>query len=261
MQVTFMPQFNVNNRNQTSFKGYSPEQICSELCKGACCNHNTPFGPTLKRIADKICASYHTLPYNLKTAVLIKAPIVEWAVDSNNVEVQTINKLANTYIDAISRETNPEKIAELTKSLDKLNAKLEELLGDKESFLAITNPIFKDHPEQAIATDLPNICMFKDHGKTNKCTIYHGITLEDGKVVPRPQPCITVGSEELPCPWLNPEKTSETFSKMRAHLARVGYRNIPDEVMQSYVAKQYNLNQTWYEKIYKPYLESQGIKV
>lgn len=256
MQITFAPQFNTYNQNKTSFKGYTPEQICSELCKGACCDHSTPFGPTLKRIADKICASYHTIPDNLKTAVLIKAPVVEWAVQSESIEVQTLNNLANTYIDAISRETNPEKVAELTKSLDKLNAKLETLLGNNEAFLAITNPIFKNHPEEAVATDIPNICMFKDHGKTNKCTIYHGVPKENGEIVPRPYPCIEVGSENLPCPWLNPEKIGETFSRMRAHLARVGYRNIPDEVMQSYVAKQYNLNQTWYEKIYKPYLDS-----
>ena len=90
-----------NNSYQPKFKAaYTPKEICADLCKGACCNHGTAMGANLKKIADKLCASYRTIADSLKSTILIKAPIVKWLVNSPYPEVNALNNLANTYIDA-----------------------------------------------------------------------------------------------------------------------------------------------------------------
>ena len=255
MNITFNPLYSNNNYNFGS--KYTPAEICADLCKGACCNHGTPMSATLKRIADKFNASYHSLPDDLKTSAIIKTPILKWIVDSSDIDLQRVNDMANIYIDAISREKNPENIKQLSKSLRQLNEKLEQMLGDEESFLTITRSQFLQNPQAVVFSNSVNPCAFKDHGKTNKCSIYGGITTSEGEFVDRPKPCYSVGSSELPCPWLNPEKLDEVVKKTRQNFAKVGYRNIPDNVLNDYIAKQFNLNEIWLEKIYKPFLKSE----
>jgi hypothetical protein len=249
-------QYYVNSQNFKARADYTAKQICTELCGGACCNHGTPMSANLKIIADKICASYQKASNDLKSNMLIKAPIVKWLVNSSNPEAKTLNNLANQYIDAISRETNPKKNEELQKCLDELNAKLKQIIGEKEEFLAITNPLFKNNSEAVVTSGESNICMFKDHGKSNACTIYDGVIYEGVSQHKRPHACLAVGGEEMPCPWLEPEKYSEVYHKMKAQYERVGYRNIPQDVLQHHIAEQYNLNETWFEKIWKPYYET-----
>jgi len=239
---------------------YTAKQICTELCGGACCNHGTPMSANLKIIADKICASYQKASSDLKSNMLIKAPIVKWLVNSPNPEAKTLNNLANQYIDAISRETNPKKIEELQKCLDELNLKLKQITGEKEEFLAITNPLFKNDSENVVTSGAPNICMFKDHGKTNACTIYDGVSYEGVSQPKRPYACTAVGGKEMACPWLEPEKYGETYRTMKRQYEQAGYPYIPQEVLQRHMAEQFNLNETWYEKIWKPYYDTLDLK-
>ena len=241
---------------RTNFEGYTPKQICADLCKGACCDHGTTMNANLKIIADKICASYKTMGDNLKSAVLIKAPIVKWIVNSRNPEVQTLNKLANTYIDAISKEKDTVKIAQLQESLDEINKKLKSLTGDSEDFVAVTNPELKDGSASEVVSNGRNICMFKDHDKTNLCTIYSGVKDENGVTIERPSPCIKVGSEELPCPWHNPEKYEELYYRTKYALEQKGYIGIPQQVIIRYIAEQYNLNEVFNREIWQPYLKT-----
>lgn len=254
MNITFNP-YKYNNYGSFGSK-YTPAEICADLCKGACCDHGTPMSMTLKKIADKFNAAYYELPDNLKSNALIKAPILKWVIDSNDIEINRVNDLANLYIDSISREKNPEKIKELTNSLEMLNQKLESMLQNNEKFLQITNPSLRENPKAALFSYAINPCAFKDHGKTNKCSIYEGIKTSDGGFVDRPLPCRVVGSEELPCPWLNPEKLDDVVEKTKQNLARSGYRNIPDYAINNYIKEQFNLNETWMEKIYKPFLNN-----
>ena len=146
--ITFSTVQNNNYQSRINFRGYTPKytpkQICSELCGGACCNTGTKMSGTIKKIADKLCAQYKSLPDNLKSIALIKAPIVKWVVNSNNIEVKHVTNLANTYIDAIKRETDPEKISQLTEELNKLNKKLIEITNNNECFLPVTNPEMKN---------------------------------------------------------------------------------------------------------------------
>ena len=244
-----------------SFQGYTPKQICADLCKGACCNHGTVMNANLKIIVDKLCASCKTLPDDARSVVLIKTPVVKWIVSSNSCDVQKTNELVNTYIDAISKESNPEKIKLLQNKLDKLNKKLLEITGENEVFLPITNAELTGATKEAVVANGFNVCMFKDHGKTNLCTIYNGVKDETGKTIGRPSPCLDVGSDKQPCPWHNPEKYGELLHKTRTMLAKCGYNNLPTEVLQKYVAQQYNLNEVFLEKIWKPYLKSLGVNV
>lgn len=241
---------------KTSFKAYTPQQICAELCKGACCDHGTMMNGVLKKFTDRLCSQYKTMPDNLKSAVLIKTPIVKWAVSSQNPDVISINNLANAYIDAISRETDKTVIQQLEAILELLNEKLCELLGDNETFCAVTNKDLANSSNDDIVTAGTNICMYKDHGKTNLCTIYHGIENSDGSKIERPSVCIKVGSDELPCPWHHPEKYAEICSKIGEALAYNGYGILPEKVIAQYVAQQYNLNETFIEKIWTPYIKS-----
>ena len=249
-------QLSPNNYYQkTSFQGYTPTEICADLCKGACCNHGTSMSANLKIIADKFCASYHTMPENLKSAMLVKAPIIKWVVNSQNPTVQTLNKLANAHIDALSRETHPETIKELEQALSVLNKKLAELTNGSESFVAITNPELKNSSFMDVASNATNICMFKDHNQTNLCTIYNGVKSESGEIVGRPSPCLKFGGDELPCPWHKPEKYEDLYHNTKAMLEYNGYTGLPPKVIQQYIAEQYNLNRVFYEKIWLPYLE------
>ena len=240
----------------TSFKGYTAQQICAELCKGACCNHGTPMNATLKKIVDKLCAQYHRIPDDLKSAVLIKAPVVKWVVNTSHPDVIMINKLANTYIDAIARETNPQKIEQLTAELDKLNKRLVEINADIDAYAPVTNPEFAEYNHSTLPANAWNVCMFKDHGKTNLCTIYNGIKTEEGVVVDRPKTCYVFGSDLLPCPWHQPDKYVELYKKFREFLPP----GMTQREIQQYIAEQFNLNKTFEEKIWKPYLAaSKGI--
>ena len=135
MNVSLISQ----NYYSPKFKGYTSKEICADLCKGACCDHGTVMNANLKRITDKICSSYMTIANELKSTILIKAPIVKWLVNSPLPEVQSLNKLANTYIDAISREKDAKKVEMLKIELDKINQKLLELTGDSEPYVAVTN--------------------------------------------------------------------------------------------------------------------------
>lgn len=167
MNVTLTPQIRNYNIN---FRGrYTVAEICADLCKGACCNHGTPMNATLKKIADKFNATYYQLPDDLKSSALIKAPILNWVIDSSDIEAKRVDELANVYIDAISRENNPQKIEVLKEALELLNQKLESMLGKDEAFLSITNPILTKNPQAALMSNTVNPCAFKDHGKTNKC--------------------------------------------------------------------------------------------
>ena len=244
------------NYYSPKFQGYTSKEICAELCKGACCNHGTAMNANLKKITDKLCASYTSISDSLKSIILIKAPIVKWLVNSPFPEVQSLNKLANTYIDAISKEKDPKKLDLLKIELDKINQKLLELTGESESFVAVTNKELKDANFWEVQSNATNICMYKDHGKTNLCTIYDGVKDENGNVQSRPSPCFKFGSDELPCPWHNPEKYVELYHKTKAMLARNGYIGLPQETIQRYIAGQYNLNEVFNEKIWQPYLQS-----
>ena len=245
-----------NNYYQPKFRAYTPKEICADLCKGACCNHGTAMGANLKKIADKLCASYRTIADELKSTILIKAPIVKWMVNSPYPEVNSLNELANTYIDAISRETNPEKVKALQQELDKINEKLADWTYGSEPFVAVTNPEIQDQSFFEVAANETNICMFKDHEKTNLCTIYDGVKDETGKITQRPSPCFKFGSDELPCPWHHPEKYVELYHKTKAMLQKNGYFGLPMERIQQYIAGQYNLNETFNEKIWQPYLKT-----
>ena len=236
--------------------GYQPEEICAVLCNGSCCDHGTVMNANLKRITDKICSSYQTIADDLKSNVLIKAPIVKWLVNSPIPQVQSLNKLANIYIDAIAREKDTNKIEQLKIELDKINKKLFERTGNSEEFVAITNPELKDATFGEVQSNSTNICMYKDHGKTNLCTIYEGIKDENNKIESRPSPCLKFGGDELPCPWHHPEKYVELYHKIKDMLARNGYVGVPKEVIQNYIAEQYNLNEVFNEKIWQPYLQS-----
>lgn len=242
---------------QKSFKGYAAQQICAELCQGACCNHGTPMNSVLKKITDRLCVQYKNIPDNLKSTVLIKTPIVKWVVDSQNPDIISLNNLANIYIDAISRESNVEIIKKLEAELDALNDKLHELIGDKEEFCAVTNPEIKDLSDYEIISSDINICMYKDHGKTNLCTIYDGIKDDEGNTVKRPYACFAIGSDVMPCPWHHPEKYAELCQKTREKLASMGYGMLPAQVIQQYVARQYNLNEVFIEKIWEPFIKKE----
>jgi len=245
------------NYYQQNFKAntYSAKEICADLCKGACCDHGTVMNANLKRITDKICSSYMTIADELKSTILIKAPIVKWLVNSPLPEVQSLNKLANTYIDAISREKDPKKIELLKIELDKINQKLLELTGESEPFVAVTNKELRDANFLEVQSNATNVCMYKD-GNTNLCTIYNGIKDESGNIESRPSPCFKFGSDELPCPWHHPEKYVELYHRTKAMLERNGYIGLPQETIQRYIAGQYNLNEIFNEKIWQPYLQS-----
>jgi len=243
-----------NYHYQQSFRGYTAQQICADLCKGACCNHGTAMNSTLKKITDKICAHYRTIPDNMKSAVLIKTPIVKWIVNSKNPDVISLNNLANTYIDAISKETDINIINKLEAKLSELNTKLSEILGVDETFCAVTNPELLNASNDDIVTADNNICMYKDHDKTNLCSIYNGVKDENGDIIERPNACFSVGSSEMPCPWHNPEKYAEICSKTAALFASKGYGLLPPQIIQQYVARQFNLNEVFVEKIWKPYI-------
>lgn len=251
-----LPISSTNYYPKTNFKGYTPQEICADLCHGACCNHGTVMNSKLKIFADKLCASYKLAANELKSTLLIKSPIVKWVVRSDNPQVQTLNNLANTYIDAISRETDVVKIRQLEEQLNEINKKMKSLIGESEPFLAITNPELKNMSFEEVASNKENICMFKDHEKTNLCSIYHGIKDENGIVTGRPSPCLKVGSDEAPCPWHHPEKYEELCLRTKAILECNGFMGIPMEVVQKYIAEQYNLNEVFIEKIWKPYIET-----
>ncbi len=253
MNITFNPQIHSNNR--TFGAKYTPSEICADLCKGACCNHGAPMSATLKRIADKFNASYYQLPDSLKPKAIIKSPIIKWVVDSNDIEVNRVNDLANVIIDAISREKDPRNISALEESLEALNKKLESMLVDNEKFLLITNPDLSKNPKAAMFSNVINPCAFKDGAKTNKCSIYGGIKVDENKIVDRPEPCHIFGSDEFPCPWHRPEKLDEIVEKTRQKLALMGYKKVPKSALDNYVKEQFNLNETWFEKIYKPFLD------
>ena len=249
-------QVSLNNYYQkTTFKSYTHKEICADLCEGACCNHGTAMSANLKMITDKICALYKTMEDSFKSTMLLKTPVVKWVVNSQNPDVQTLNELANTYIDAISKETDFVKITKLQELLNEINAKIKALTGDSEPFVAITNPELTDKSFFEVAANANNVCMFKDHGKTNLCSIYNGIQDENGTTVDRPSPCIKVGSE-LPCPWLHPEKYTELYHRTKAMLENHGYTGIPMQVIQRYIAEQYNLNEVFDEIIWQPYLKT-----
>ena len=250
-------QISQNNYYQrTNFKAYTAKKICADFCHGSCCNHGTAMGANLKIIADKICASYWKMSNELRSTLLIKTPIVKWVVNSKNPEIQTLNKLANTYIDAISKETDPVKIEQLEKTLTDINDTIKLIMGETESFLAVTNPALKDKTYEEVAANATNICMFKDHGKTNLCTIYDGIKDENGVTVNRPNPCLIIGSKTTPCPWHNPEKYPELCRQTKAMLELNGFEGLPMEIVQKYIAVQYNLNEVFMEKIWKPFIET-----
>lgn len=249
-----------NYYQRTSFKGYTPKEICADLCHGACCDHGTAMSANLKIITDKICASYRTIADNLKSSLLITTPVVKWVVNSKNPEVQTLNELANTYIDAISRETDAAKISQLEKLLTEINKKLKSLTEDFESFVAVTNPELKDKSFLDVqVSKAKNVCMYKDDKKTNLCKIYNGIKDEKGIVEGRPSPCLKVGSSEAPCPWLNPEKYPELCYRTKALLENNGYTGISMETVQRYIAEQYNLNEVFIEKIWQPFLKTHNL--
>ena len=57
MQITKV-NYNYNNYN-LDFRGYSPEYICSQLCKGACCDHSTVMSASIKRATDSFLCDYY----------------------------------------------------------------------------------------------------------------------------------------------------------------------------------------------------------
>lgn len=246
------------NNYQQNFKAntYTAKEICADLCQGTCCNHGTVMNANLKKITDKLCASYESIADSLKSTILIKAPIVKWLVNSPLPEVQSLNKLANTYIDAISKEKDSKRIELLKFELDKINQKLLELTGESEPFVAVTNKELRDANFLEVQSNATNICMYKDHGKTNLCTIYNGIKDENGNIQSRPSPCFKFGSDELPCPWHHPEKYIELYRQTKVLLEKNGYFGLPQEIIQRYIAEQYNLNKIFNEKIWQPYLQS-----
>ena len=246
---------NYHNINYTSFKAMSPEYICSQLCKGACCNHATTMPATLKRATDKLMGEFFKNGRNAVNHIAIKRPVYSWGISALNTEAKNLNEQINILIKQLHKESSIDKIEAISLEIDKLNARLEAILDNQEVFLPITNPIFQDNPETAVTSKLPNICMYKDP-KTNKCTIYYGLQTPEGKTIERPSPCHQVGSDNFPCAWLNPEKLGEVVEQTRTLLATHGYTRIPNETLLRYVSEQQNLNDVWAEEIYLPYLKS-----
>lgn len=245
--------YNVNFESK-----YSAEEICTKLCKGSCCNHSAPMGAKLKRIADSFTAKYWDLPEDLKSTALIKSSVLKWVIMDSRPEAKTLEKMINIHMDALRFEQNAVKRKELAAAIDELNAKLEKIYGPYEVFVPVTNQSLVNNVDDVLMSNTENVCMFKDHNKTNRCMIYNGVKSPAGEIIERPSACTTLGSSEQPCPWLNPEKLDDIVKKTRENLAKNGYRNLPNEVINNYVAEQYNLNQTWYEKIFKPFLENRN---
>lgn len=251
MQISNI-NYNYNYQN-IGFRGFSPEYVCSQLCKGACCDHSSVMSASIKRATDNFLGDYYRFSQNIREKLPLKRIVYSWGLNTEDIAAKKINEQINKLIEQLHTEKSTDKLALITKSIDQLNKKLEEILGENEVFLPITNPIFKDEPQMAVVSGMPNICMYKDP-TTNKCTIYYGINTPEGKTIQRPTPCHTVGSDEYPCAWLNPEKFGEIVAKTQAMLAQHGYARLPQEVIFNYIAEQQNLNDTWAEKIYKPYL-------
>lgn len=229
-------------------------------CGGACCDHSAPMGAKLKRIADSFTAKYWDLPEDLKSSALIKSTVLKWVLLDRNPQAQTLNKMINVHIDAVRLEKNVEKRKALAEALDKLNEQFEKHYGDKtEAFIPVTNHSLANEPENVLYNITDNVCMFKDHKNTNRCTIYNGVRSASGENIERPYACTAVGSLEHPCPWLNPKKLNDVVRQARENLASNGYDNLPNKVINDYVAQQYNLNQTWYEKIYQPFLKEKNV--
>lgn len=249
-----------NYYSNINFKGYSPVEICSKLCKGACCDHATVLSMPLKRATDRLMGEYFKANLETRETLPLKRIVYSWGLDSQNVRALELNKQINELISELQEATSVDKITALMNKINELNTRLATLIDNTaECFLPITNKTFKDEPSMAVTSKLPNICMYKDP-ETNKCSIYYGLTTPEGETIQRPKPCHMVGSDEHPCPWLNPEKLNQTVARAKAMFAQHGYR-LPDETIVRYIADQHNLNDTWKELIYKPYLTSQGIDV
>ncbi|MCQ2739574.1 MAG: hypothetical protein MJ237_05030 [bacterium] len=229
------------NQSYISFRSYSPEYICTTLCKGACCNHGTLADIRLKMATDEL---------NLKKIIsgnsdTLKRFVLAWSTQHPNPNVIRLNNEVNKILAEVFEK--PELAKAKLPTINKLNQEMAEIVGDSEVFLAVTNPIFKNNLGEAALSSEINVCMYKDP-ETNKCTIYYGLN----DIKERPSACKLVGSNELPCLWLNPEKINEVASKIRIKLANAGCPNLPPDVVFRYIIDQFNLNSTWAEEIYKP---------
>ena len=245
-------------KNNVNFKGYTPADICSKLCKGACCDHSTVLSMPLKRATDRLMGEYFKSNNETRATLPIKKIIYTWALNTRDKKALELNEQINKLISKLQETTSKENITVISKNIDELNNKLATLIDTKaEIFLPITNPKFKNNPTEAVTSNLPNICMYKDP-VTNKCTIYHGLITPEKEIIQRPSPCHRVGSKDYPCPWHNPEKLEDTLYSTNAALASQGYK-VSKETIFRYVADQYNLNETWHELIYKPYLKSNNL--
>lgn len=247
-------------QHNLSFKSLTAADICSKLCKGGCCDHSTVLPMALKKATDRLMGEYFKNNLANRATLPLKRIVYSWGLNSRNINALNINQQINKLIDELQETSSQEKIVSLTNQITQLNDELAKHIDNSaEIFLPITNPAFKENPAEAETSSSPNICMYKDP-ETNKCTIYYGLTTPEGEVINRPKPCHTVGSDEMPCPWLNPEKIGNLMNKTRALLAINGYYNIDDATLSLYIRQQHNLNETWEEKIYKPYLDSIGVK-
>ncbi len=250
---------NYNSYN-LSFRGLSPVEICSKLCKGACCDHSTVMSMPLKRATDRLMGEFFKSSLEQRETLPLKRVVYSWGLDTQDARALELNNKINELLAKLQEATSKDQIIAITNKINELNARLASLIDNTaELFLPITNATFKDDPAQAVISKLPNVCMYKDP-KTNKCSIYYGLITPEGETIHRPKPCVNVGSDMYPCPWLNPEKLGETVAQTRATFAKHGYR-LPEDVIVRYIAEQHNLNDTWREVIYKSFLKSKGIDV
>lgn len=236
---------------------YSYMQICGDLCGGTCCNHGMVSNARFKKITDKLCTEYRMSDERKRKKSLIKIPVIKWFIRTDSLEIIAINELANTCIDTISKEKDKNRLAQLQKDLDNLNQKLIELTNDSEIFTPVTNHALKETTKEILTSNNVNICMYKDHKKTNLCSVHNGIKDEEtGCVISRPSPCSLFGSDKYPCPWHSPEKYGEIFTKMKELLEKTGHKGLSKEAINKYISEQYNLNKTFEEKIWQPYLKT-----
>ena len=257
MQVLSIQNNERYNYKQT-FKSLTPKSICSDLCKGACCNEGTPTSAAFKTITDSLWVQSKIKFTNPKEKRLIRRNICKWLVKSDNPDVITANDYANECIQAILTATNKADIIRLKKALNALNAMLCELMGNKEAFIAVTDSDAVNLPlDDFIDREVKNMCMYKDD-HTNLCTIYDGVKDETGKKIGRPSACLKVG-REWPCLWFQPDLLMNICDEIKAELATD--RDVdPDEIdfreVMRYIEDNYKLNGSFWEKIWKPFIEN-----
>lgn len=243
------------NVYNTNFRGLSPSDICSKLCKGACCDHSTVMSMPLKIATDRLMGEFFKANPATRATLPIKKVLYSWGLDTINPQAKALNAQINQLLQELSKETSMERINFLNSKISELNRNLATLVNrTDEVFLPITNPKFINDPNEAVVSQEANTCMYKDP-ETHKCSIYYGLQTPEGETLQRPKPCHEFGSDTIPCPWHSPEKLNDTIQAAYNTLAQHGQIHVPKEIILRYVGQQFNLNGTWRDEVYLPYLE------